>query len=191
MRLPCILIGWKSRAIAHDTCVRMKPRASPHPSKLLRDEGPLGPQYSQRPSILGPPHPRAVVNPHERRAGVLVAQDDVDEAVNKANDAHLEAEAANERADKAERTANEIRQSSREPLGQLRKLKRQVHGHAQAGAQPRPTSSARRARREGQSSNDTQHSALEPDHGAELDNTLSIAQRRTSGEVADEGLPSV
>ena len=49
-----------------------------------------------------PPHPRAVVDPHESRAGVLAAQYDVDEAVNKYADSQLEAEAAYERDDKAD-----------------------------------------------------------------------------------------
>ena len=50
-----------------------------------------------------------MVDSHKRRAGILVSQDDVDEAVNKAADAQLEAEAAHERAKKAERTANDFR----------------------------------------------------------------------------------
>ena len=87
----------------------MGPHASPDPSKLLCDECLRDPQYNLRPSELDPPHPRAVVDSHERRAGVLVAQADVDEAVNKAADAQLEAEAAHERAKKAERTANDFR----------------------------------------------------------------------------------
>ena len=53
-------------------------------------------------------HSRAVKDPSESRAGVLVAQDDVDEAVKKADDAQLEAEAANERNEMSERTAKEI-----------------------------------------------------------------------------------
>ena len=99
-------------------------------------------------------------------AGVLVAQDDVDEALNKAANDQLEDESAHERAKKAEIIANEIRQSNRELLKWLRNLERQVCGHAQAGTQPRPMSSARRARREGRSTFKTQHSASEPDHGA-------------------------
>ena len=142
----------------------MGPHASPDPSKLLCDECLSDPQYNQRPSELDPPHPRAVVD--ERRAGVLVAQDDVDEALNKAANDQLEDESAHERAKKAEIIANEIRQSNRELLKWLRNLERQVCGHAQAGTQPRPMSSARRARREGRSTFKTQHSASEPDHGA-------------------------
>ena len=107
-----------------------------------------------------------MLDPKEHRDGVLVAQDDVAEAVNKAADAQLEAEAAHERAKKAEQTANEIRQSNRELLERLRNLEHQALGHAQAGAQPRPMSSARRARREGRSTYETQHSASEPDHRA-------------------------
>ena len=44
---------------------------------------------------------------------MVVAQDDVDEAMNKAADAHLEAEADHERAEKAERTAYDVRQANR------------------------------------------------------------------------------
>ena len=47
----------------------------------------------QRTWLSAPP---AMVDPHKRIAGVLVAQDDVDEAVNKAADAQLEVEAAHE-----------------------------------------------------------------------------------------------
>ena len=68
---------------------------------------------------------------HELRAGVLVAQYDVDEAVNKAADAQLETETAHERAEKAERTANEVRQSNRDLLERLRNMERQVLEHAQ------------------------------------------------------------
>ena len=98
----------ETRAIAHDTFARMEPRASSEPSKLLRDESSRDPQYSQRPNELVPPHPQSVVGSHERRAGVLVAQDDADESVNRAADAQLDVEAANERVEKAEITVNEI-----------------------------------------------------------------------------------
>ena len=60
---------------------------SPEASALLRDEGPRVPRCDPRSRELGPPHPRALVDPHECSAGVLAAQDDVDEAVNKAADA--------------------------------------------------------------------------------------------------------
>ena len=103
----------ETRAIVRDTCVRMDARASLEPSKLLRYEGPRERQYNQRPKKLGPPHPRAVVDPEERKTGVLV---DVYEAVNKAADAQLEGEAAHESAKKAERSAKKIRQSNRELL---------------------------------------------------------------------------
>ena len=101
-----------TRAIAHNACARMKHCASLEPSKLLRDDGLRDPQYNQRPSKICPPHPRAVVDPHERRASVLVAQNEVDEAVNKAVDVHLEAETAHERS----RRQSEQRQSNRELL---------------------------------------------------------------------------
>ena len=85
-----------------------------------------------------------MADPHESKAGALVFQIDVEEAVNKAVDAQLEAKTAHERAVKAERTAIEIRQSSSELLERLRNLEHQVLGHAQASAQPRPMSSMRR-----------------------------------------------
>ena len=68
--------------------------ASPEPSTLLREEGFRDPRSSE----LGPPHPRAMMEPHECSAGVMVAHDDVDEAVNNATDPQLEAEAALESA---------------------------------------------------------------------------------------------
>ena len=64
------------------------------------------------------------MDPHERRAGVLVAQDYVDEAMNKAAYAQLEAEAANEGDEKAERTANGVQQSNHEMLERLKNLER-------------------------------------------------------------------
>ena len=88
------------------------------------------------------------MDPHGHNAGVLVAQDDVDEAVNRDADAQLEAEAALGSATQADKTASEIRQSNRELLERMRKLERQVHGNAQTGAQPRPMSLVRRAIRE-------------------------------------------
>ena len=101
----------ENRDIVYDTCVRMEPRASPEPSTLLRDEGPHGPQYNQRSIQLDPAHPQSVVGPHKRNAGILVAQEDVDEAVNKATTAQLKDEAALQRATQADRAANEIGQS--------------------------------------------------------------------------------
>ena len=85
------------------------------------------------------------MDPHERKTGILVSQDDVDRTVKKAADAQLEAEVALKRAAKAARTANEIRKSTRELLKSLMNLERQILG----GAQPRPMSSTRRARRQG------------------------------------------
>ena len=114
----------ETRAIAHDTCARMEPRASLKPVKLLHDEDLRDLQYHTRSNELGLSHPRSVVDPHERRAGVLMAQDDVDEAVNKAAYAQLEAETANKGDEKAERNANEVQQSNRELLERLRNLER-------------------------------------------------------------------
>ena len=90
-----------------------------------------------------------MVDPHERGAGVLVAQYDGDEVVNKAADAQLEAEAALQCPEKLKRSANEIRRSNRELLERMRNLECQVLGFAQTRMQPRPMSSARQARREG------------------------------------------
>lgn len=141
----------ETRANVHDTCARLEPRAHGVATMSFRDEGPRDPVNAPQSSASGLPRPQAVVDPHDGTAGVLVAQDDVDAAVNKAVDAQLEAEAALDRAARAERTANEIRQSNRELLERMRNLERQVLGHAQAGTQPRPMSLARRARREGRS----------------------------------------
>uniref|UniRef100_A0AAV1UBK3 Uncharacterized protein n=1 Tax=Peronospora matthiolae TaxID=2874970 RepID=A0AAV1UBK3_9STRA len=63
-------------------------------------------------------------------------------------DAQLEAETTTERAARAEGTASEIRQSNLDLLLRMRKLERQILWHAQTQTQPRPMSSARRARRE-------------------------------------------
>lgn len=65
----------------------MEPRAFLDLSELLSDENPRDPQYIQRSKEFVPPHPRGVVDPHERKAGILVDQNDVDEAFNKADDA--------------------------------------------------------------------------------------------------------
>ena len=52
-------------------------------------------------------HPQAVEDPHECRVHVLIAQDDVDQATNRASDAQLKADESLERAAQA---ANEILQ---------------------------------------------------------------------------------
>uniref|UniRef100_A0AAV1VM20 Uncharacterized protein n=1 Tax=Peronospora matthiolae TaxID=2874970 RepID=A0AAV1VM20_9STRA len=128
----------------------------------FRDEGPRDPVNAPQFSASGLPRPQAVVDPHDGTAGVLVAQDDVDAAVNKAVDAQLEAEAALDLAARAERAANEIRQSNRELLERMRNLERQVLGHAQTGTQLRPMSLGRRARREGRSTYDPLTPRTEP-----------------------------
>ena len=71
----------------------MEPCASTEPSTLLWDESPRDIQCNLRSNELGPSHPRAVVDSHELIDGVLVAQDDADEAANKAADAEVDAEA--------------------------------------------------------------------------------------------------
>ena len=141
----------ESQAIASGTYAREESRATHGPTMSYHGEGPRDLRYDPQANAPGLQHQRAVEGPREGNAGVLVAQDDVDEAVNKAADAQLEAEAALERAAQAERTASEIRQSNRELLERMRNLERQVLGHAQTGTQPRPMSLARQARREGRS----------------------------------------
>ena len=70
-----------------DACARMQHCASFEPPKLLRDDGLRDPQFNQRSSELGPFHLSAVEDPHESRASVLVAQEEVYIAANKAADA--------------------------------------------------------------------------------------------------------
>ena len=60
---------------------------------VLWDDSPRDIQCNLRSNELVPLHSRAVVDSHERSAGVLVAQDDADEATNKAADAEVESEA--------------------------------------------------------------------------------------------------
>ena len=81
-------------------------------------------------------------------AGVLVVQADVYEAVNKAADPQLEAEAALGRAAQAEKTEGDIRQADRELLKLMTNLERMIYRNAQTGTQPRSISSVRRVRRE-------------------------------------------
>uniref|UniRef100_A0AAV1UTH2 Uncharacterized protein n=1 Tax=Peronospora matthiolae TaxID=2874970 RepID=A0AAV1UTH2_9STRA len=109
----------------------------------FRDEGPRDPINVLLSSASDLPRPQAVLGPRDGNAGVLVAQDDVDAAVNKAVYAQLEAETASECAARAERTASYIRQSNRELLERMRNLECQVLGHAHTGTQPRPIFLAR------------------------------------------------
>uniref|UniRef100_A0AAV1UT86 Uncharacterized protein n=1 Tax=Peronospora matthiolae TaxID=2874970 RepID=A0AAV1UT86_9STRA len=139
------------RASVHNTCARLEPRAHGVVKMSFRDEGPRDPINAPRSSASDLPLPQAVMGPRDGNAGVLVAQNDVDAAVNKAVDAYLEAEAALDRAARAKRTPSEIRHSKCEQLERMRNLERQVLGHAQNGTQPRAMSLARRARREGRS----------------------------------------
>ena len=111
-------------------------------------EGLHNQRYDPRFRAPGLPHPQAVVGPREGNAGVLVAQEDVDEAVNKDADAQLEAEAALECAAQAERITSEIPQSNRELLERMRNLEHHIYGHVQTGTQPRPISLARQAKLE-------------------------------------------
>ena len=75
----------------------------------------------------------------------------MDAAVFKAADAKLEAEAVIGRAARAERTASEVRKYNRELIERMRSMEQQVFGHTHTETQPRPMSSARRARLEARS----------------------------------------
>ena len=99
---------------------------------------PCDQQYDPLSSAPGLPHRQAAVGPRRDNAGVLVSQDDVEEDVNRAADAQLEAEAALERAAQTEKNASEIGHSNRELLERMRNLERQAHGNAQMGTQSRP-----------------------------------------------------
>lgn len=148
------------------TYARMEPHASHEPTAVMVEEGPRDPQCGLQSSAPVPPHQQAEEGPRGGRAGVLVAQDDVDQAVNIAADARLEAEAASERAAQAEKTSSETRQSNRELLERIRILERQMLGQVQTGSRPRPMSSARRARREGRSTYEPLKPASEPNREA-------------------------
>ncbi|CAI5711501.1 unnamed protein product [Peronospora effusa] len=124
------------------------------------------PQCGLQSSAPVPPHQLAEEGPQDGNAGVLVAHDDVDQAVNRAADAQLEAEAASERAAQAKKTASENRQSNRELLERIRILERQMLGQVQTGSRPRLMSSARRSRREGRSTYEPLKPASEPNREA-------------------------
>ncbi|OWZ13919.1 hypothetical protein PHMEG_00012677 [Phytophthora megakarya] len=119
--------------------------------------GNLGaPQYG--PQSSGHFQPRQ--SPVEGRHGGTVgptAQDDMDVAVNRALDAQLGAERAEDVAWLAEWTTEQRRRSNRELLARLRALETRVLGRAQAAARPPQRapgsdgSMARQARREGRS----------------------------------------
>ena len=87
-------LAWvETHATINDSCARIEPCAFPKPSTLLRDESPRDIKCNLRSKELSHPLPRAVVDPHERSACVLAAQNDVNEAANKAADDEVEAEA--------------------------------------------------------------------------------------------------
>ncbi|CAI5730835.1 unnamed protein product [Peronospora farinosa] len=136
----------------------MEPRASHEPTAVLVVEGPRDPQCGLQSSAPVPPHQQAKEGPRDGNAGFLVAQEDVNQAMNRAADAHLEPEAAFGRAAQAERTTSETRQSNRELLERVRVLELQVLGRVHTASQPRPMPSARQARREGRST----YGLLEP-----------------------------
>ena len=87
-----------TQASEHGTCARVESRASPEAAVALHGEVPREPRYDPQSIVPGLPRPQAVVSPRDGNTGFLVAQDDVDQAVNKAADAQLEAEADLERA---------------------------------------------------------------------------------------------
>uniref|UniRef100_M4B8C5 Uncharacterized protein n=1 Tax=Hyaloperonospora arabidopsidis (strain Emoy2) TaxID=559515 RepID=M4B8C5_HYAAE len=123
---------------------------------------PCDQQYDPLSSAPGLSHRQAAVGSRGDNAGVLVAQDDVDEAVNRATNTQLEAETALERAAQEKKTASEIRQSNLEMLERMRNLERQVNGNAQMGTQPRPMSLARRAGRDGRPTYEPRTPSSEP-----------------------------
>uniref|UniRef100_A0AAV1TH51 Uncharacterized protein n=1 Tax=Peronospora matthiolae TaxID=2874970 RepID=A0AAV1TH51_9STRA len=82
----------------------------------FRYEGPRDPANVPRSSAFDLTRHQVVVGPRDGNAGVLGAQKDVDAAVNKADDAQLEDEAALDRSARSERASSEIRQSNRELL---------------------------------------------------------------------------
>uniref|UniRef100_M4BVY0 Uncharacterized protein n=1 Tax=Hyaloperonospora arabidopsidis (strain Emoy2) TaxID=559515 RepID=M4BVY0_HYAAE len=116
----------ETQASVCDTGARLVPRASRGTMMLRQWMYPCDQQYDLLSSAPGLPHRQAEVGPRGDNAGVLVSQEDVDEAVNRAVDAQLAAEAALEHAAQAETTASEILQSNREL--RMRNLERQVHG---------------------------------------------------------------
>ncbi|CAI5746337.1 unnamed protein product [Peronospora destructor] len=118
---------------------------------MMREEDPRAQLYGPRSSGRHQQSPQVVEDHHADMDRVLVAQDDVDAAVNRAADAQQEAEEAEERAARAEKTAAEIRQSNRELFERMRMLERQFLGQPQTGTQPHEMSAGRRARREGRS----------------------------------------
>ena len=63
-----------------------------------------------------------------------MVEDDVNKAVNKATDAHLEDETTFERVTNPNRPLNEIRKSNREVLDRLRNLDDQIFEQAQGDA---------------------------------------------------------
>uniref|UniRef100_M4BT11 Uncharacterized protein n=1 Tax=Hyaloperonospora arabidopsidis (strain Emoy2) TaxID=559515 RepID=M4BT11_HYAAE len=155
----------ETRASVCDTSARSVPRTSLGPMMLRQWMDLCDQQYNPLSSAPGLPHRQAAVGPHGYNADVnivLVVQDDVDEAVNRAADSQLEAEAALERAAQAEKTASEICQSNRELLERMRNLEYQVHGNAQMGTQPRLMSLARRARRDGRPTYEPRTPSSEP-----------------------------
>ena len=152
----------ETQASVCDTGAQLVQRTSRGPMMLRQWMDPCDQQYDPLSSAPGLPHRQVAVGPRGDNAGVLVAQDDVDEAVNRAADAQLEAEAALERAAQAEKTASEIRQSNLEMLERMRNLERQVNGNAQMGTQPRPMSLAHRARRDGRPTHEPRTPSSEP-----------------------------
>ena len=68
---------------------RDKNRATRELTMPLRKEDPRESRYVSRFSELDFPNPQAVVGPRGDNAGYMVAQEDIDEAANKAVDAQL------------------------------------------------------------------------------------------------------
>uniref|UniRef100_A0AAV1TBR8 Uncharacterized protein n=1 Tax=Peronospora matthiolae TaxID=2874970 RepID=A0AAV1TBR8_9STRA len=178
--VPTYLARVEIRAKVAYACARSEPRAHLVATMSHSDEDPRDPVNAPQYSAVVLPHPQATVGPVDDSVGFMVAQDDVDAAVNKAVDAQLEAEAALDRAARAERTASEIRQSTREMLEGMRNLECQVLGPAQNGTLPRSMSSALQARQEGRSTFEPFPPGSEPTREAWPEGTLSVSRRRTS-----------
>ena len=91
-------------------------------------------------------HLQAVLGSRDGNAGVVIAQDDMGEAVIKAADTQMEAEADLRCAAQVERTASETWRSKLELIKWMENMEHQVLGHAQTRVKPLPESWARRKR---------------------------------------------
>ncbi|KAG1681914.1 hypothetical protein DVH05_024111 [Phytophthora capsici] len=146
-----------SRANEPYICARSEPRGWRSNETWMREEDPRAQRYGPRSTAYHPSSQQAGEDQRADTARALVAQGDMDDVASRAYDAQLEAEAASERAARAEGTATALRQSNRELLERMRSLEQRVFGGAQTGTHPRERvpgsdgSMARQARRAGRS----------------------------------------